>query len=100
MKILMPNSNSIFLPRGDSTSLALLNNSGNFCSQQLDFLSCMPELLQHVAQSCNQIFGHLRVNCGKLLELRLFQRLILRKTLQNLVKFFEVTGDKETGEWN
>ena len=54
----------------------------------------------HVQSSCNQIFGHLRVNCGKLLELRLFQRLILRKTLQNLVKFYEVTGDKETGKWN
>ena len=48
----------------------------------------------------NQIFGHLRFNCGELLEFRLFHRLILTKTLQNLVKFYEVAGDKETGEWN
>ena len=67
MKILMPNSNSIFLPRGDSTSLALLNNSGNFCSKQLDFLSCMPELLHHVAHADHAIkflviFGSIVVN--------------------------------------
>ena len=38
----------------------------------------------------NHIFSHFRVNSGELLEFRLFHRLIIRKTLQNFVKFYEV----------